>query len=293
MQQRDLAKIAVGAVLLIRRYPKTILPLLLSGVVLFYLYESMIARPNASYMGTPKATHFSLDTFHRIFRNSHFMIGYSDYRGNPLWVSYLLTPIPQNAKRYKRPSSFYKDWRNITQIKHGDYTRSGYDRGHMAPNYAISRLYGREAQIETFDMTNITPQKPNLNRKLWQRLEEIEASEFPKHFDKVWVFTGPIFDKEKTHLSSSNFVEIPDAFFKIYIGLKGDNPPQSLAFMMPQNVKGNESLMEFVTTIDAIEQATHLDFFHKLDDALEKKIERATDPKAWYLESVAKRPSRY
>lgn len=202
----------------IKKYPKSLFAIVVAGF-LFYAYESMIGRPSAIYMGVPQVQSFSFNTFTRVFRNKGFMVGYSDYRGNPLWVSYALTPVPSNAKKYKRPSSFYKDWRNITSIKAEDYTHSGYDRGHMAPNYAISRLYGVTAQINTFDMTNISPQKPNLNRKVWQRLEEVGVSEFTKYFDKVWVLTGPIFDEKIERLKSSNFVEIPDAFYKIYIGI--------------------------------------------------------------------------
>jgi endonuclease G len=249
MKTQKSFKILLAVFMMVKKYPKLVLPIF-AFVILFYLYEMNIARPNATYMGVPESTKTSLNTFTRVFRNSDFMIGYSDYRGNPLWVSYLLTPVPEDAKRLKRPSSFYKDWRNVTQIEHSDYTHSGYDRGHMAPNYAISRLYGRSAQISTFDMTNITPQRPNLNRKLWQRLEEAEVKEFTKYFDKVWVFTGPIFDEDKETLKNSKYVEIPDAFYKIYIGVSKDKTPKTLAFIMPQDVQGNESFMEFISTID-------------------------------------------
>jgi endonuclease G len=163
----------------------------------------------------------------------------------------------------------------------------------MAPNYAISRLYGKSAQLETFDMTNITPQKPNLNRKLWQRLEKAEVSEFTKYFDKVWVFTGPIFDEKKETLKNSKFVEVPDAFFKIYIGLKAKQEAKTLAFIMPQSVKGNESFMKFVTTIDEVEKQTGLDFLTKIEDTLEDKLEATQDTKVWHLKAVATKPSRY
>jgi len=38
-----------------------------------------------------------------------------------------------------------------------DYTGSGYNRGHCAPNYAIAVCYGAQAQLETFLMSNILP----------------------------------------------------------------------------------------------------------------------------------------
>ena len=48
---------------------------------------------------------------------------------------------------------------------------------------------------------------------------------------------------------------------------------------MPQKVKGNESLADFVVSIDKIEELTGLDFFHELDDKIEDKLEADIDTK--------------
>ena len=276
----------------IKKHPKAIIPIIAS-ILGFYSYETTISRPNSIYMGVPETTKVGLNTFNRTLRNSDFMLGYSDFRGNPLWVTYLLTELPEGKKGYKRPATFYKDWRNITQLTTDDYTKSGYDRGHMAPNSAISKLYGKSSQLDTFLMTNITPQRPNLNRKIWQRLEEVEFKEFTKHFDKVWVVTGPIFDDKIERLSSSSFIEIPDAFYKIYIGLKGKEAPKALALIMPQTLRGNEPLTRYVTTIDEVEKQTNLDFFPDLDDKIEDEIEKSKEIESWNLKAVARTRSRY
>ena len=269
---------------LIKKYPKVSIWLSIPLIFLPF-YEMFIGRPNMVYMGVPSTNSFNPNTFTRVFRNSSFMLGYSDYRGNPLWVSYKLSKIPTDAKKYKRPEKFEEDWRNFTKISHNDYTKSGYDRGHMAPNFAISRLYGKNAQISTFLMTNITPQKAKLNRGIWRKLEGIEVKYFTKIFDRVWVFTGPIFDKKIEKLSSSDSVEIPDAFYKIYVGVKKDKTPSVLAFIIPQSVTGSEPLRKFVTTIDNIEKQTKIDFLHKLEDKLEDKLESSKDYTKWRLKS--------
>jgi len=273
--------ITVGATLfkLIKKYPKVSIWVIIP-LIFLPMYEIFIGRPNMVYMGVPNSSSFT-----RVFRNSSFMLGYSDYRGNPLWVTYKLTPIPKNSKKYKRPDKFESDWRAINRVNHNDYTHSGYDRGHLAPNFAISRLYGKNAQLDTFLMSNISPQKAKLNRGIWKKLEKIEIKYFTKIFDKVWVFTGPIFDKNIEKLSSSDRVEIPDAFYKIYIGIKKGKEPKSLAFIIPQNVKGYEPLRKFVTTIDDIEAQTKIDFLYKLDDKIEDKIESSKDTTPWRLKS--------
>ena len=292
MRQQDLIKHIFAIFSLIKKRPKVSIALLLM-VLITYPYEVMYARPKMVYMGIPSSNSTNLNTFTRIFRNSNFMVGYSDYRGNPLWTTYQLSEIPSNSKRLKRPSSFNSDWRNITNIEHKDYTNSGYDRGHMAPNYAISRLYGRDAQLSTFLMTNISPQKPNLNRKIWQRLEEVEVKYFTKKFKKVWVTVGPIFDSDITKLSSSNFVEIPDAFYKIFVGINDNQEPKMLAVIIPQKVKGYEPFSKFVVSVDKVEELTGFDFFSELNDDLESKLESSKDMKPWQLKSFDNMKSRY
>ncbi len=260
----------------------------------WYAYEVKVARPALSFQGIPQTQNWQ-QPFHwfRTLRNDAFMLGYSDLRGNPLWVSYKINPVSPKAKRLSRPQRFTKDWRTINPVTHDDYLKSGYDRGHMAPNYAISRLYGKQAQLDSFLMSNITPQRPHLNRKLWQRLEEVEINHFAHLGKELWVFTGPIFKGKTKRLKNAWNVEIPNAFYKIYALPRATGKPKLLAFLMPQKVKGNEPLTQFLTTVDTIEKLTGLDFFADLDDAIENQLEAKIEPASWQLKKVARLPSRY
>ncbi|MDD1616747.1 MAG: endonuclease G, mitochondrial [Methylococcaceae bacterium NSP1-2] len=273
---------------LIRRFP------LLSLLVLVIGVGGYGCSDNLLYQGEPKAVGWGMNTWFRTFRNHGFIVGYSDIRGNPLWVEYALKPVDESIPSLPRPTRFTTDSRAINRVKHNDYTKSGYDRGHNAPNYAMSHLYGKEGQLDSFLMTNISPQTPKLNRQFWQRLEAAEAKYFTKLADKVWVITGPVFTGSTERLSSSWRVEIPDAFYKIYITeAKANQPSKVLAFLVPQTVKGNESLAQFVTSIDNIEAQTGLDFFSDLDDTIENQLEASMEPQAWDLQAVSNLPSRY
>ncbi len=247
------------------------------------------------YQGEPHAlSAMNPKTWFRTLHNHGFTVGYSDIRGNPLWVEYALSPIDETAPSLPRPSHFDTDGRSINRIKHDSYSKSGYDRGHNAPNYAMSRLYGKQGQADSFLMTNITPQKPKLNRQVWQRLEEVEIKYFAKNFGKVWVITGPIFDADIERLRSSWRVEIPDAFYKIYVTeATANQSPIALGFVIPQTVTGNESLNQFVTSIDAIETQTGLDFLADLPDSVETPLEASVESQAWNLTAVSDLPSRY
>jgi endonuclease G, mitochondrial len=81
--------------------PKVIfIALIISALI--YSYEFFVARDKMSYMGVPLSMEYS--SFHRVFRNDGFMIGYSDLRGNPLWVVYKIKKVyePKNLKRPER-----------------------------------------------------------------------------------------------------------------------------------------------------------------------------------------------
>jgi endonuclease G len=284
----NLLRLLLGLFRLSRKHPVSLLIIAGLGLV-GYGYEVKIARPALLYQGAPQSRDAKdINTWFRILRNNGFILGYSDLRGNPLWVEYALAAA-ENTPSLKRPGRFETDWRSINRVSHDSYQKSGYDRGHMAPNYAISHLYGREGQADSFLMTNITPQKAKLNQLLWQHLEETEIKHFAKVFGKVWVITGPVFSGTVERLSSDWTVEIPDAFFKIYIteAVPG-KPPLALAFLVPQTVNGREPLARFVTSIDNIEMQTGIDFFAELDDRTEAHLEAAIEPLPWNLRASNK-----
>lgn len=248
--------------------PKFFILALLTGG-LFYAYELFYARNTMVFAGVPT----SQEHFTRIFRNQAYMVGYSDSKNNPLWVVYKLTPPSNQTTHLKRPDNFNSDWRSFGRITSEDYTHSGYDRGHLAPNHAIALLYGKEAQKQTFLMTNITPQKPSLNQKLWQSLEEMELYQFTHQAKVVWVFTGPLFDGKAKYLKKNSSIEIPDAFYKIYIKVKHDGNIETLSFILPQMAKPSDKLEKYIVSIDEIEKESGFDFLRELDDHLEESIE--------------------
>ena len=292
-KNKKILSLLISVFKLCKKDPKMLLGIIALGGGWFG-YETQVARPALSFQGIPQSGGWSNPyQWFRVLRNDAFMIGYSDIRGNPLWVSYKISPVSARSKHLKRPSGFTKDWRTLNPAAHANYLHSGYDRGHMAPNYAISRLYGKDAQLTTFLMSNITPQRPKLNQKLWQRLESVEVDHFTKLDKAVWVLTGPIFKGAIKRLKNGWNIEIPSAFYKIYALPQLSGTPRVLAFIMPQKVNGKEPLTQFLSTVDEVEKQTGLDFFTDLEDTLEDKLEAEIEFKSWQLESVARLPSRY
>ena len=227
-----------------------------------------------TYAGLPRS---SLPL--KILKNRGFIAGYSEARHNPLWVAYRVFKA-ESPTTHKRPSRFKGDDRTDVKVTHDDYTRSDYDRGHMAPNYAIATRYGRDAQLETFLMSNICPQKAALNQHVWKELEMLVAKEYANRLEEVWIVCGPIFDEQIEKLASG--VEIPDAFYKIIVDEK-DGKVRALAFVMPQEASSIEKdeLATFLTSVDEIERRTKLDFLHELPDGTESALEAVAADVLW------------
>ncbi|GKW50380.1 DNA/RNA non-specific endonuclease [Halomonas sp. NCCP-2165] len=248
-------------------------------------------RERLSWMGVPTWERLTPTSLHRVLRNDGFLVGWSDLRVNPLWVSYTLRAV-ENPRAAPRPD-FRRDWRALWPIAPDSYFGSGYDRGHLAPNYAIAVVHGREAQRQTFQMSNMSPQRPGLNRRLWQRLEEVVIDHFVPRFGTLQVIAGPIFPPRfrDNVLNRVGLVEVPEAFYKIVV-VPGDEP-SALAFIMPQTVRGDEPLDRYLVSIDEVEARTGLNFFPNLPEAEAERLEGGVRARGWALESVARLPGRF
>lgn len=276
----------------ILRLPKWLLILALISAGGAYYWEVQ-QRENQAYQGVPRLQSWSdWRNWHRVLRNQGFMVGYSELRMNPLWVTYRLEAAPPGAIG-SRPSSFSQDKRSLARVAHQDYTGSGYDRGHLAPNYAIAKVHGREAQLQTFLMTNISPQTANLNRRVWQRIEQIAMDHFAPLKQEVWVITGPVFAPQTARLPNT-YIQIPTAFYKIFIApATAERPIKVLAFLVPQDVQGQEVLSQFLTSVRSIEEATGLDFLHRLPAQQQESLETSIQPEPWLLDKVEQQLGRF
>ena len=236
------------------------------------LREATNRFKNLVYGGKPSTI---LDL--NILENSSYYSAYSEKKRNPLWVGYRLD-VFKGQNKLPRPGGFHPDFRTKARIDQKVYSKTGYDRGHMCPNSAIAARYGKKGQIETFLMSNICPQKPDLNRKVWERLERLEEG-YANKFGGIWIITGPIFDQHVEILNHQ--VEIPDAFYKILID-EDKGKVRVLPFIVPQNVTGKEILNEFLTSVDEIEKQTGLDFFTPMDKEFQDKLESFVPPKTMW-----------
>lgn len=228
--------------------------------------------------GTPVPTAGPQASLIRVLVNRGYVVGYNDARGSPAWAAYHVRDLAQLPAALPRPAKFSIDRRTTARIAPESYNDSGYDRGHLAPNYVIASRYGAVAQEETFLMSNIAPQRHALNAGVWKELEMKIANAYPARYQEVWVFAGPIFGEHPRELRGG--VEIPEAFWMIVVD-EHEAKARTLALIVPQDAPPSMDLGRCLTSIDEIERRTQLDLFPELDDGSETIVEAQLTPRVW------------
>jgi len=205
----------------------------------------------------------------KVFKYSGLVLGYNNDRKTPDWVSYHLTGVYINGEKFLDRRRFKPDpaIEDKNKVRTSDYTRSGYDRGHLA---AQADMKGRDllCESEACYLTNIAPQKPGFNRKIWLNLEKA-VRKWTLIYNESWIITGSVFDDDHTYIKDK--IEIPDAFYKIIV-IKENTSYRSNAFIIYQDDE-SYNLEEYLVSIDSVESATGIDFFSDLEDNLENKFE--------------------
>lgn len=208
-----------------------------------------------------------------MLKRAGFIIGYSSRLRHPVWVAYKAHPYKPGVLP-PRPSGFKPDPEAPRSPKHNEYTRSGYDRGHMAPNEAIATRYGADAQRQTFLTSNICPQRPSLNQGPWRDMELRISDIWPQRFNTIWVIVGAVTPPDETRTLESG-VNIPVGFYQIIVAQK-EGRIYSCAVYMPQNLRRRALPRINLVSIDELEELTGLDFLAELPDAVEDEIEART-----------------
>jgi endonuclease G len=121
----------------------------------------------------------------------------------------------RDAKSETRTNRFFADARlpSNERAELGDYSRSGYDRGHMAP---AGDMPSAEAMAQSFSLANMVPQAPENNRGVWAKSVEMAVRNYVlKSGDEVFVLTGPAFTEGHSVDSSMARVWVPDHLYKL------------------------------------------------------------------------------
>ncbi len=214
------------------------------------------------------------DEKNQVVEHSVFTLAYADEYEQAEWVFYLLTQNMLTGPA-ERTNKFIPD----PTVKLGtcvttDYTKSGYDRGHLCPSADVKN--DLTAQAETFYLSNISPQAPSFNRGMWSTLETAVRKATQNH-DSIYVVVGPVLKEGLPKIGKTTFVAVPEYFYKI-LYCKSDGG-HMIGFLMP-NRKCEGVFTDYIVSVDYIEELTGIDFFPNLPN--EENLESATPSFTWW-----------
>jgi len=189
---------------------------------------------------------------------SEIAVLYSGISRTPIWSAEHLTPARIERARSLprlRSNAFHEEPRvpGEERSELSDYRRSGFDRGHMAPNGDMSTPV---AQEESFSLANMIPQDPCNNEVLWEGIESA-VRDIALSGDEVFVVTGPAFLGADLQ-SLKGRVLVPTHIYKaIYVPSRN----AAAAYFAPNDDSQNWETL----SIAELEMRVGIDVFPQLD----------------------------
>lgn len=208
-----------------------------------------------------------------VIKHHAFQLSYNEKHEQSDWVMHVILPDIASGN-VSRTNDFRED--SLVKTKtatKSDYWYSGYDRGHLAPSADFR--WSKNALSESYMYSNMSPQKPELNRERWSDAEDLLRAYVIKHEKPLVVITGPVL-QDTLHQIGENKVSVPYLFYKVAYDPSNGN---AIGFLMI-NSKCEYPVMSYVVTIDSIESLIGFDLFPHV--AKEKQIvfesAKNTDP---------------
>lgn len=260
---------------------KTKLVLALAIFLLLLGGCQLLAPPSSPHLLLGNPSNAGNAPINYLMKKPQYALSYNRDKGTPNWVSWQL-----NSKwmgDVKRQNNFTPDdslpsgW---YRVKSEDYTRSGYDRGHMTPS--ADRTATIEDNQATFLMTNIVPQTPNNNRGAWKNLEDY-CRDLVKEGKELYIVAGVYGRREE--IGKQEYVTAPSHTWKIIVvfdrprmGLKNlSQNTRVIAVDVPNRKNTSSDWERYIVSVDEIEDLTGYNFLSEVSPSLQKAIESKID----------------
>jgi endonuclease G len=189
----------------------------------------------------------------------------------------LFGDVPQERKWMTDP---WLDESETLEARPDDYRDApgqlDIDRGHQAP---LASFKGTYDWWETNYYSNITPQKSDLNQGPWKDLEE-SVRDLARAGSVVYVMTGPLYEGPTAPLPNADEPHtVPSGYWKIVAvqPTAGYDSIRVAGFIFDQDTPRDADVLDYLVTVDEVEQRSGLDFMWELEDGVESEIESEKD----------------
>ena len=168
----------------------------------FFVEGHVPAPPAAPHVGKLRALCYEA-----------FAVLHNGETKTPVYVVQRLNRAAIDDADEKRTNKFFADARlpRAERAELGDYKRSGYSRGHMAP---AGDMPTAQAMAQSFSLANMVPQSAKQNGGPWARIEKDTRSYAQRAKGNVYVFTGPVFDTNSGTIGDGQ-VRVPSHLYKL------------------------------------------------------------------------------
>jgi len=198
-----------------------------------------------------------------------FALMHSGISRTALWSAEHLTREGLQSKS-KRTNDFHPDdgLSSSERSELSDYSRSGYDRGHLSPSADMSTP---TAQHECFTLANMVPQNGDNNRGIWADIENA-TRQLAKEKKELYVITGPLF-------IGSNIQRLKGRVFiptKIYKAIYDPSSGQGAAYIVNNSAGRDYTVM----SIGELEKTAGINLFPKMSPSSKKSAMDLPVPQA-------------
>lgn len=151
----------------------------------------------------------------KIIDNGIIKICYNNIAKGANYVDYVVSGKNVNLYNIKKRPRFYRDKhinkKNSTTAN--DYINTTdslthkiyFDRGHMAPDADFD--YSKKTLLKVYTMANIVPQRSELNKYAWKKIEERER-QLAIRENRVNVRSGALYENYNLYLDKRDFSDI-------------------------------------------------------------------------------------
>ena len=171
----------------------------------------------------------------QVFHQAGYILNHDTDLRTALWVSYKLTKTDMdNTGGKDRVNCFRRDPRMTFDqtATPADYKEPIYDQGHMANDADLKD--DLTEQINTYLMSNMSPQHCRFNRGIWLSLEHL-TRKWANQYKTIYVTSGAIFDRDNNAQrdaddkavrmesnSGKERVAVPSHYYKVIVREKND-----------------------------------------------------------------------
>lgn len=240
----------------------------------------------------------------RMLVQDGYVMNHDDDLRTSTWVGYRLTAEDQeNAEGQDRVNCFRRDPRipSKSAANPADYKEPRFDQGHLTNDADLKD--DLTDQINTYVMSNMSPQECRFNRGIWLSLESLTRV-WATEYGTVYVTSGAIFDRDDDNnrdddadavLMKSNSgkkrVAVPSHYYKIILRQEGEEI-HSVAFLLKHTrtahgVKWSDvrpDVEKTLTTIEEIEDKSDLALFPDLD---RNTLTQSSEGEGWVMDRNA------